>query len=175
LDTYAQLHWKPRCRCRHIKQNIDKIFEILGADLIPVVQLSSDKASFELRSVTPGAKKAGYIAFSHVWADGLGSHSEKGLPVCQAERLHQLAGNELTDGAWFWIDGLCVPKLEPYRGKAIQQIKATYRSASGVVVLDSNLRQVSKSSSIIEIGWALFALGWMGRLWTYQEGFCLLV
>jgi hypothetical protein len=37
FDTYAQLHWKPRCRCRYIKQNIDKIFEIFGADLIPVV------------------------------------------------------------------------------------------------------------------------------------------
>ena len=171
LDTYAQLHWEPKCRCPFIKPNIKEIFEILDADLIPVVQFLAEEASFELGAVSPDNTEADYVAFSHVWADGLGSCTERGLRACQAKRLHRLAQNELTHGSWFWIDGLCVPKREPYRGKAIQQMQFTYRNATGVVVLDSSLCRISKFSSTIEIGWALFASGWMGRLWTYQEGF----
>lgn len=170
-DTYVQLHCQPKCRCCFIKPNIKAIFEILDADLIPVVQFCSEKARFELGAVAPNDTGTDYIAFSHVWADGLGSCTEKGLRTCQARRLHRLAQKELTHGSWFWIDGLCVPKREPYRGKAIQMMKLTYRNATGVVVLDSSLHRISKSSSIIEIGWTLFASGWMGRLWTYQEGF----
>jgi hypothetical protein len=171
LDTYAQLHWEPKCRCSFIKPNSKEVFEILDADLIPVVQFCSEEARFELGAVAPSDTKADYIAFSHVWADGLGSCTEKGLRACQVKRLHRLVQNKLTYGSWFWIDGLCVPRREPYRGKAIQQMKTTYRNATGVIVLDSSLRQISESSSVIQIGWTLFASGWMGRLWTYQEGF----
>jgi hypothetical protein len=171
LDTYSQQHWQPKCRCRFVKPSSEQVFEILDDGKIPVVQFCDREARFELRAINPDSTKSDYIAFSHVWADGLGSCTEKGLPTCQARRLHRLSQNRDTYESWFWIDGLCVPKAEPYRGKAIQLMKITYRNATGVVVLDSNLRQVSTSSSIIEIGWTLLASGWMGRLWTYQEGF----
>jgi Heterokaryon incompatibility protein (HET) len=170
-DTYSQQHWQPKCRCRFVKPSSEQVFEILDAGKIPVVQFCDQEATFELRAINPDNTKSDYIAFSHVWADGLGSCTEKGLPTCQVRRLERLSQNRDTYESWFWIDGLCVPKAEPYRGKAIQLMKKTYHSATGVVVLDSSLRQVSISSSLIEIGWTLLASGWMGRLWTYQEGF----
>ena len=125
--------------------------------MIAVVQFYSEEARFELGAVAPSDASADYIAFSHVLADCLGSHTEKGLRPCQAKRLHRLVQNKLTHGSWFWIDGLCVPKRELYRGKAIQQMKTTYRNATGVIVLDRSLRQISKPSSVIQIGWTLFA------------------
>jgi hypothetical protein len=170
-ETYSQQHWQPKCRCRFMKPSLEQVFEMLDAGKIPVVQFCDQEARFELRAINPDGKESDYIAFSHVWADGLGSCTEKGLPTCQVRRLHRLSQNRATYEPWFWIDGLCVPKAKPYRGKAIQLMEATYRNATGVVVLDSNLRRVSTSSSTIEIGWTLLASGWMGRLWTYQEGF----
>jgi hypothetical protein len=170
-NTYLQQHWQPKCRCHFVKPSSENIFEILDAGKIPVVQFYDREARFELRPIDPDDAKSEYIAFYHVWADGLGSCTERGFPACQARRLLRLAQNRLTDGSWFWIDGLCVPKIEPYRGKAIELMRNTYANATGVIVLDNSLRQISKSSSIVEIGWTVLASGWMGRLWTYQEGF----
>ena len=171
VETYTQGHWPRNCRCRSLKPDTAQVFEILDAGCIPVVQLEANGSSFELGGIHPDDRKADYIAFSHVWADGLGSSTEAGLPVCQIRRLHQLVEKRTEHGAWFWIDGLCVPKQEPYRGKAIELMKFTYQNATGVIVLDEGLRKVSTNSSGLEIGWSLFASGWFGRLWTYQEGF----
>ena len=30
-----------------------------------------------------------YVAISHVWADGLGSNTERGSPTCQIKRMHK--------------------------------------------------------------------------------------
>ncbi len=35
--------------------------------------------------------KSRYVAFSHVWADGLGNATENKLPRCQLQRLDSLA------------------------------------------------------------------------------------
>ena len=50
-------------------------------------------------------------------------------------------------------------------------MKHTYKNATGVIVIDEGCRQLSTKDSSSEIGWSIFASGWFGRLWTYQEGF----
>ncbi|EXJ59004.1 hypothetical protein A1O7_06435 [Cladophialophora yegresii CBS 114405] len=171
LSTYKPLHIAPDCQCAFVKPSIRSIRAILDARQIPVVQLSQNSGTLEVGAVDLDDPRADYIAFSHVWADGLGSSTEAGLPRCQLLRLDDLAGQRLSFGRWFWIDGLLVPHKEPYRGKAIEMMKETYRNATGVIVLDSSLRSHSVSASPLELGWAVFASGWFGRLWTYQEGF----
>lgn len=171
LSTYKQGHRNSNFHCRFLKPSIKDVLAILDAGKIPVVQLSPKSNSLQLGAVDHDDSKADYIAFSHVWADGLGSSPEVGLPKCQISRLHHLAGQRLKYGAWFWIDGLCVPSQQPFRGKAIEMMKTTYQNATGVIVLDNGLRSLSVSASALEVGWAVFASGWFGRLWTYQEGF----
>ncbi|EXJ80890.1 hypothetical protein A1O3_07178 [Capronia epimyces CBS 606.96] len=171
LATYTQEHDAPDCRCRFVKPKLADVFDILNAGKIPVVQFLEQDNSLQLGAVDPDSSAASYIAFSHVWADGLGSSTEIGFPRCQLTRLDLLAGQRLKHGAWFWIDGLCVPKREPYRGKAIEMMKQTYRYATGVIVLDKGHRRLSQSAPVLEVAWAVFASGWFGRLWTYQEGF----
>ena len=170
-ETYTQKHWPRSCHCRLAKPAIAIVLEILDAGCIPVVQFAANSRSLELARIHPTAQNSSYIAFSHLWADGLGSNTETGLPACQLQRLHKLADSRLQNGAWFWIDALCVPRQEPYRGKAIQLMRLTYQNAAGVIVLDEGLSKLSVNSSELEMGWYLFASGWFGRLWTYQEGF----
>ncbi|ETI22027.1 hypothetical protein G647_06097 [Cladophialophora carrionii CBS 160.54] len=171
LSTYKPLHTAPNCQCAFLKPSIKSVRAILNVRKIPVVQLSQNGRNLELGAVDLYDPSADYIAFSHVWADGLGSSTEAGLPRCQILRLDHLAGLRLSFGRWFWIDGLLVPSQEPYRGKAIEMMKETYQNATGVIVLDSSLRSLSVSASTLELGWAVFASGWFGRLWTYEEGF----
>lgn len=170
LEDYTQAHLDLSCRCRFIKPDLGQVFEILDANKIPVVEYLALEQKLQVGAIHPEDRKADYIAYSHVWADGLGSCTEKGLPKCQIERLHAIAGKKLVYGSWFWIDGLCVPRREPYRNTAVQLMKSTYRNPSGSVVLDNSLRHVSVSDAPLRIGWTLYASGWMGRLWTYQEG-----
>ncbi|KAK0509938.1 hypothetical protein JMJ35_007332 [Cladonia borealis] len=171
-ETYAQRHCPRSCRCHPFwKLDITQVRDVLDSGYIPVVRIHADGRSLELGGFHPNNKNKDYIAFSHVWADGLGSNTETGLPACQIRRLHRLAEKRTESGAWFWIDGLCVPKQKPYRAKAIELMYHTYENATGVIVLDEGCRKLSIKNSDLEIGWSIFASGWFGRLWTYQEGF----
>ncbi|KAI6777793.1 uncharacterized protein J7T54_005805 [Emericellopsis cladophorae] len=152
-----------------MKPDLAAVLDILDHGQIPVVRLHMDSLSLEVRALDPEDNKADYIAFSHVWADGLGSTTEVGLPSCQVQRLHQLANTRTGDGA-FWIDALCVPKQQVQREKAIRLMIQTYKHATGVILLDHGLRSLSTSRSDLEVGWSVVASGWFGRLWTYQEG-----
>ncbi|KAH0551127.1 hypothetical protein GP486_007529 [Trichoglossum hirsutum] len=167
--TYTPVHWPRDCCCQYIKPDINTIRDILDCGYIPVVRYIAASESLEVCGIHPEERKD-YVAFSHVWADGLGSTTEVGLPSCQIRRLDQLAGQRAKKAA-FWIDGLCVPKDKPYRKKAINLMKYTYQNASGVLVLDEGLRKLSTTDSDLEIGWSVIASGWFGRLWTYEEGF----
>ena len=172
IDTsnYLPQHWPNRCRCKFMKPDLAAVLGILEEGRIPVVRLEEDGQSLAVGSLDPRDGNADYIAFSHVWADGLGSTTEVGLPSCQIQRLHLLAKRRTGDGA-FWIDALCVPKEQPHRAKAIELMIQTYQNATGVILLDQGLRSLSKNRSDLEIGWSVFASGWFGRLWTYQEGY----
>ena len=133
-----------------MKHDSELVFCILEDDYIPLVQYRPETKALEVGALDPNDPEADYNVFSHVWVDGLGSYLERGLPICQLEILHDLASCVLSSDVWFWIDGLCVPKREPFRKMAIQLMKYTYADSLVSIVLAS---------------------GWMGRLWTYQEVF----
>ncbi|GKU11333.1 unnamed protein product, partial [Fusarium langsethiae] len=173
-QTYTQKHTTVECNCHFLKPDIGVVLEILDAGYFPVVKLAEDAQSFEIGGVHLEDSHSEYIAFSHVWADGLGSCTENGLPACQVRRLDQLARERCPYGAYFWIDSLCIPEApdqKQYRKKAIRSMNVIYQNAHGVIILDTGLRNLSSRNSQLEIGWSVFASGWFGRLWTYQEGF----
>jgi Heterokaryon incompatibility protein (HET) len=107
------------------------------------------------------------VAFSHVWADGLGSRTEHGLPACQIRRLSSLA-SKLVPTSAFWIDSLCIPGAKEPRAQAIRLMVSTYDEAAAVLVLDSGFQSCLSDTSTEEKLLRLLTSSWMRRLWTLQ-------
>ncbi|RCI12925.1 hypothetical protein L249_0588 [Ophiocordyceps polyrhachis-furcata BCC 54312] len=109
-----------------------------------------------------------YVAISHVWADGLGSTAEKGLPVCQLRRLTSLV-SETKPGTALWIDALCIPEAAEARNLAITMMASIYKDATAVLVLDSGLQSCRSDEHLGTKLLRTLTCGWMRRLWTLQE------
>ncbi|KAL0567625.1 hypothetical protein V5O48_014370 [Marasmius crinis-equi] len=163
--TYRPLHTTPNCTCEFIKPPISEIKNILANDRIPVVAM--DEANNLI--VRDSADQA-YMAVSHVWADGLGSTTEEGLPRCQVTRLANLASQAVPGGA-FWLESLCVPNDENPRKHAIMLTAAAYEGAYTVLVTDGAVHtQCSLSSPTEELLMRIATSGWMQQISTLQAG-----
>ncbi len=68
------------------------LVDILSRGKIPLLQVQGGNKLDELKiSVVESDSKSRYVAFSHVWADGLGNTTENKLPRCQLQRLDSFA------------------------------------------------------------------------------------
>ncbi|KAI0801243.1 hypothetical protein C8Q74DRAFT_478489 [Fomes fomentarius] len=149
--------------CPFIAPSIAHVSGLLSIGQIPVIIY--DGCQLAVRNAVDGP----YIAISHVWADGLGSVTEAGLPTCQISRIVGFARQLVPDGA-FWVDALCVPDVKELRKRAILLMAKTYRKADQVIVFDSGLRTLCRSSSPFkEIVFRIVTSSWMQRVWTLQE------
>ena len=170
-STYRTKHVSPNCECGFICPSMEAIQDALSQDMIPCIK-TIDDATLRL-VVTPlsVSTQETFVAFSHVWADGLGSTSEQGLPKCQIRRLSNMVSKTpfCTGKPTFWIDSLCVPYQHDFRKKAIMLMAKTYSLASGVIVLDCHVQNFSPTPCIEELLLTICGSGWMERLWTYQE------
>ena len=166
-NTYEPSHECVGSDCRFVKPNLQDVMHILDSNRYPVVKLIQG----EIMEVQPVTLDEGgdYFAISHVWADGLGSTTEVGIPLCQAQRLQQLCFSAAGKETPFWLDSLCVPAEVVRRRIAITQMNRVYQNATGVITVDSGIRQLSEHSSLLSKVWTIAASGWMQRLWTYQE------
>jgi hypothetical protein len=100
--------------------------------------------------VKPFESGTEFVAFSHVWSDGLGSVTERGLPRCQVVGLSKIA-KAISGSTLFWIDALCVPKDPATRTAVITKMASTYNSASVTLVLDAGIRKCSFTRPLEEI------------------------
>lgn len=168
LANYAPRHVSASCACESISPPLDDILRLLneGEDgTIPVIVFDG----MQLR-VQPAANNA-YLAISHVWADGIGSTTERGLSRCQVARLAGHAGRLVPDTRAFWIDSLCIPGGGSPRKRAIRLMAKTYKEASLVLVLDESIRAQSLRTPTSEsVSLAIATSGWVRRIWTLQEG-----
>ncbi|KAI9770477.1 MAG: hypothetical protein M1839_003192 [Geoglossum umbratile] len=149
--------------------------------------------------VTSSKEGRPYVAFSHVWSDGLGNLRSNSLPTCQITRLaealsslseQQLTSNDLIQmprrirlrvARWnqlyngesqsplFWIDTLCVPVQRQLKQKALRKLQETFSSAHQVVVLDEEIQETSWQTPIVENLMRIRMSKWMSRLWTLEE------
>ncbi|KAI0675266.1 hypothetical protein C8Q78DRAFT_531686 [Trametes maxima] len=166
VDTYTPLHVHPSCSCEHTKPPLHNIMQILQDGVIPVMVYEDG-----LPRVLPVTDDRPYVAFSHVWADGMGSTSDHGLPTCVVNRLARLARSLLPDSGAFWLDSLCIPAAGPLRKQAILLMAQTYKSATMVLVIDQQVRrQCSKNRPWLYNLLYIATSGWMRRIWTLQEG-----
>ncbi|RDX43060.1 hypothetical protein OH76DRAFT_1243986 [Lentinus brumalis] len=167
-ETYVPAHVDPSCNCEHIIPPLDDISSILsGLDGDSWPALTFDGTNLHVQPAIEGF----YVAVSHVWADGLGSTSEAGLPACQIARISALAKQLLPESGAFWIDSLCIPGIKHLRKRAIKFMANTYRDAAKVLVLDECIRTECSLAHTWEVNLLRIATsGWVRRIWTLQEG-----
>ncbi|OJT05010.1 hypothetical protein TRAPUB_4192 [Trametes pubescens] len=165
-DEYVPRHINATCRCDYIRPPIEEVMKLLREGAVPVVVYDGT-----LLRVRPAAQGP-YVAISHVWADGMGSTTEDGLPTCVVKRIASLVQGLLPEvSAAFWMDSLCVPDHHSVRKRAIQLMERTYRDAAKVLVIDQCIRaQCSERKPWEENLFRIATSGWIRRVWTLQEG-----
>ncbi|KAK7739019.1 hypothetical protein SLS53_005917 [Cytospora paraplurivora] len=190
-ETYQQRHVTEACRCPMTMppQVHEKILASIGRDAIPIIKVApasqGSGADLEFQVLEAGPEHE-YIAISHVWANGRGNTEGNGLYRCQWLHLQSLAlkCNKPTASAlesrWddlpaFWMDTACVPcgpgdpMITQLRHKAIVRMADVYRKATDVLVLDSQLENLS-TESVEDLCMRVTLSSWMRRLWTMHEG-----
>ncbi|KAL4977586.1 hypothetical protein BDW66DRAFT_165481 [Aspergillus desertorum] len=195
-ETYRTAHTSTDCNCQHYGPLIDEVVSTIESGGVPLLSITPTKKApyikVEVEKYTEGKR---YIAFSHVWSDGLGNPSANTLPHCQLLRLRSLL-DELVSGIrsvdlvnrlafrelWkkkvhgpsllFWMDTMCIPVAEKHRelrSKAIKSMKTVYERAFRVLVLDGDIQSFS-SSDYTQSFMRIRLSAWMRRLWTLNEG-----
>ncbi|KAL4741110.1 hypothetical protein BDV11DRAFT_183781 [Aspergillus similis] len=195
-ETYRTAHTSSDCDCQHYGPLIDEVVSIIRSGGVPLLSITPTKKApyikVEVEKYTEGKR---YIAFSHVWSDGLGNPSANTLPQCQLLRIRSLL-DELVSGIrsvdlvnrlafrelWkkkfhgpsllFWMDTMCIPVAEEHRelrSVAIKSMKAVYERAFRVLVLDGDIQSFS-SSDYTQSFMRIRLSAWMRRLWTLNEG-----
>ncbi|KAL2840676.1 hypothetical protein BJY01DRAFT_218215 [Aspergillus pseudoustus] len=195
-ETYRTAHTTDECDCQHYGPVMDEVVSIISAGGIPLLSITPTRKEpflkVEVEKYTEGKK---YIAFSHVWSDGLGNPTANTLPLCQLHRLgdlldglvsgissldlvNRLAFKELWKKKFhgpsllFWMDTMCIPvaeELKDLRTKSIKSMKAVYERAFRVLVLDSDIQGCS-SADYTQAFMRIRMSAWMRRLWTLNEG-----
>jgi hypothetical protein len=126
-SEYQTVHKVDGCRCRVLSPPLADVNDALRHKMIPVINAPS-LLRLDSEAIVRGhssERPLEFVAFSHVWSDGLGSTTEKGIPECQIQYLmetsHHAAGTSM-----FWIDSLCIPKDRGTRKLAISMMSKTY-------------------------------------------------
>ena len=184
-DKYQAKHVSDKCRCDWFAPK--EAMEIFSRGKFPVFDakaILSERKVSKLRkaqTTTSLEQDTQYIAVSHVWAHGLGSTTEVGLPLCA---LRLLASRVITlfdavvpsskksasNSAYFWIDALGVPKNDLYRKKAIVNMAEIYSNAASVLVLDEDLTKTAFLEHTLATNLMYIYLSdWNSRLWNLQE------
>lgn len=162
--------------CPFLSVDTSKLISILHEDKIPIIKIGGQIPDDINLDVTSGKQ---YIAFSHVWAQGLGNINDNALPRCQIFRLYHFMSElwKLEDHKWnglphIWIDTLCIPHRhspKKYRKTAIHKLSETFSGAIKVLALDAELCQTSVDCFRAELATRVLCSAWMRRLWTLQE------
>lgn len=164
--------------CPQITIDQEKLSSILHDGSFPIIYVPfepEDNVPIEVKVLDYKSDTVDYVAFSHVWAHGMGNPKENSLPRCQVLRLKQLCaklGVKRFLQPAFWIDTLCIPvalEHKAARNLAIRRMAETYRQSRRVLVVDADLQQCSRDCSRTELATRVLCCGWMRRLWTLQE------
>ncbi|KAH9206458.1 hypothetical protein DL95DRAFT_469591 [Leptodontidium sp. 2 PMI_412] len=211
LEVYSNMKTYPEPghvadgrECPWFELDVNKAHDILLGGNLPVILVANDGEIWKSRlglsnpaklnvAIKSSNEVRQYIAFSHVWSDGLGNPHSNRLRVCKLDQLQTLASgieharatHRIGSGALkvsyvslskplipFWIDTICCPTHPPEaQTLGIKMLQQTYKEASSVIVLDSYLqRAVFWKTSKQEILLRVECSRWMHRLWTLQEG-----
>ena len=176
--NHSTRHTNDSCRCDFRKPDIGSITLTYESSSFPLIDLNKIERSQTILTDCVRSfqndKDTPFVAFSHVWSDGLCSDADTGLSACQMLSLKRLAALcKNTSTSYFhlmYIDTLCIPRDENVKKLAINAMARVYSTASIVLVLDSTLRAVDIStSSAARVLLQIITSPWNHRLWTLQE------
>ncbi|KAJ2989488.1 hypothetical protein NUW58_g3440 [Xylaria curta] len=159
---------QPSTSCNYSRPPLEEVKKLVLGEDIPVITVVDESHESPIDLKIHRASDVPYVAISHVWADGLGSTTEIGLPTCQLRRLASLV-SKILPGAAFWTDGLCIPRAADTRKKAIGMMARTYSEAAAVLVLDGGLQLCHSTKPPDVKVLRVLTSRWMRRLWTLQE------
>jgi hypothetical protein len=168
--NYHTLHRTKGCQCKPISPPPEDVKKSLLEWTVPIIDgnsLLNLDFKKSVRIYSPD-RPLQFVAFSHVWSDGLGSCTEDGIPRCQVQYLLDTAIHA-ADTPMFWIDSLCIPRDNATRKLAISMMAEIYKSAHTTVVLDSRIKRCNADLSLETKIVALSLSTWQERLWTLQE------
>ena len=169
-STYQAAHRQEGCICPDVSFCKKLIEDALDATSIPVVdadKLLTPTPTNVIKSWSPSTPFK-FVSFSHVWSDGLGSDTERGLPTCQVEYLRDLA-IEASGTPYIWIDSLCIPRQDKLRRKALSYMSESYRSSYKTIILDTGIKRCNTLASNQAQLLAVSLSTWQERLWTLSE------
>ena len=171
-NEYVTEHAEYDCNCNDVAVDNELVYAALQKNKIPVIAVDFREANNLELSVLEADSNTQYIAFSHVWSDGLGNPHRNALPRCQIVRLYKYCCQTRSRLLPFWIDTLCCPvQSRQARAAAIRLMRKTYQEAAVVVVIDAWLHQQQvQSITNVELFMRITLSGWTRRLWTFQEG-----
>jgi len=129
---YKTRHEEDSCNCRSVSMPVSELRTIVAEGGIPLAFLKQNKNGDISLAVKAATSTDSYVAFSHVWSDGLGNKRANSLPECQLKRLARYIesqpplGTDMSAGhffaidfvrmkvgsdrsKFFWIDTLCIP------------------------------------------------------------------
>ncbi|KAL8687485.1 MAG: hypothetical protein Q9224_005137, partial [Gallowayella concinna] len=175
--TYKLSHHIEGCECPLLHADQGAMAEILRRGSIPVIAIVLDpESNLPKITVQDITQAQGFVAISHVWAEGAGNVGANALQSCLLTYISDLVKKLPWDAQQknfaFWIDTICVPvKPRELYILAMNQMRIPYKEANHVLVLDSHLRSLnSEHLSSTEILAQVSCSSWMRRLWTLQEG-----
>ena len=171
--NYRQAHVCEGASCEKVFANLGVVTTILHEDRIPIMNVEEVDGRMKIM-VTAALKNfpSNYIAFSHVWADGIRGATETGLNECQVRRLSTLSSayRGTTGSVPFWVDCLCIPRLDKdVYFKALVGIRDVYMNACCTLVTDKAIEACTMSSSTEQLYARIYLSAWMQRMWTYEE------
>ena len=163
--SYKTRHTDPECQCSFLGVDTAELVDIIRDGGVPLVLVTRGIKEFRLRLVRRQPRTT-YVAFSHVWSDGLGNPIANSLPECQITRLwdhvrriRAVEPNVRGPTAWrvwsspqelIWLDTLCIPvgsadnaMIQEVKLRAINHMAPIYAQAAHVYILDAELQRVS--------------------------------
>ena len=195
--TYQTAHCDDDCTCNHVRVPVSELTPIIAEKGIPLISITIASSGDPVLEISRYNKGQHYIAFSHVWSDGMGNLRQNSLPRCQVMRLKALVDelswskgrtwDNLNKGQlgkfWrrlrgrtipFWLDTLCIPvgsEHKKYRRIAISLMYNTYVSAQDVLVLDSELQKTPVPATSTETFLRVSVPGWIDAFGPYKKAF----
>lgn len=162
-------HIADECHCQTIRPSSGQINGIISDNKIPLIDLSSLSQLMSECPVVEWDRRQNFVAFSHVWVDGLSSGSEVGLPLCQLRKLQDILF-QVGSNSLIWLDALCVPHQPTIRNLAIGMMAEICKRSTAIIILDAGLRSRPLGKfSAAELAVRLLTCNWMQRLWTLPE------
>ncbi|KAL8718428.1 MAG: hypothetical protein Q9181_008201 [Wetmoreana brouardii] len=175
--TYELSHRHANCLCPLLFADREEVARILMNGSIPLIAVARNRISNAPELTIHDSSEAdGFVAISHVWAEGAGNVNGNALQSCLVADISvlvkNLPGETERETSLFWIDTLCVPvRPRELQTMALNRMRDPYERAEHVLVLDSHLRSLDSTKlTTTELFAQVSCSSWMRRLWTLQEG-----